>query len=374
MRKVILILILLVTNCKINSNILTQDDTVKVIQAEEVPIIDGLMTDIAWNETFWQSIGQVWIPYGEDFDSSDYYGHYKILWSPETNLLYFLFEVYDDVWVDGFEFKGNNESYNYDIIEIFIDQDHSGGDHIFDDKVAGTNAENAFSYHISIDFPQEDSVNSNFVALDFAGTSWTNSLTMNYASHFPDLTLRKIGDKYCWEFSLKVYNDTYDIENHEASKVSLKSNDIIGLSVAYCDNDDPNEIPKLRDNFFGSVFVTEEHYNDHWMNSDDYGILQLIGKPTSIKNNNHQSKTNFEIYPNPSYGHLKYSIKNEQIGELEIRIFNILGQQVYKFSSQKNNYENSDNINLGFLSSGTYIISAEINNITLNKIFNFFDN
>ena len=118
----------------------------------------------------------------------------------------------------------------------------------------------------------------------------------NYASHFPDLTLRKIGDKYCWEFSLKVYNDTYDIENHEASKVSLKSNDIIGLSVAYCDNDDPNEIPKLRDNFFGSVFVTEEHYNDHWMNSDDYGILQLIGKPTSIKNNNHQSKTNFEIY------------------------------------------------------------------------------
>ncbi len=91
----------------------------------------------------------------------------------------------------------------------------------------------------------------------------------------------------------------------------------------------------MRDNFFGSVFVTEEHYNDHWMNSDDYGILQLIGNPTSVKSSKHQSKTNFEIYPNPSYGNLKYSVKNEQMGELNIRIFNILGQSCINFQVKK---------------------------------------
>ncbi|MBK7105067.1 MAG: T9SS type A sorting domain-containing protein [Ignavibacteriae bacterium] len=371
MKKIIFLIILTISYLCVFAK---QDDTVKVMQSDKVPVIDGISNDIAWNETSWQSIDQVWIPWGDYVDSSDYYGNYKVLWSPEKNLLYFLFEIYDDVWVDGFEFNGSNESYNYDIIEVFIDQDNSGGVHIFDDKVVGTISEDAFSYHISIDFPSEDSVNSNFVALDFDGTGWANNLIINYANHFPELALRKSGDKYCWEFSLKVFDNTYDNESPEASRVILKQNDIIGLSVAYCDNDDPNETPKLRDNFFGSVFVTEENYNNHWMNSDDYGILQLIGNPTSVKSSKHESQTNFEVYPNPSYGNLKYSVKNEQLGELNIRIFNILGQQVYKISRSKNNYENSDNLNLEFLSSGTYIISAEINNITLNRIFNFLEN
>ena len=375
MRKIIFFCILIFTNCNIYSEKLSQDDTVKVLQAKVIPQIDGLINDVAWNEAKWQNIDQVWIPYGAVVDSTDYYGHYKVVWSPESNLLYFLFEIYDDVWVDGFEFKGTNDSYNYDIIEVFIDQDHSGGDHLFDDPVAGTNAENAFTYHIPIDFPPEDSVNSNFMAIDIDGTNWAHSITMNYADHFPEFVLRKNGDKYCWEFSLKVYNDTYDNNNPEASRVNLKSEDIIGLSVAYCDNDSQIEIPKERDNFFGSVFVTADHYNDHWMNSDDYGTLQLVGEPVTTveEHKEEESQTDFEIYPNPSHGHLRYTIKSKRVGELNIRIFDILGQQIYKFSSTKYNYENSNNIYLGFLASGTYIISAEINGLFVNKKFSFFE-
>ncbi len=40
---------------------------------------------------------------------------------------------------------------------------------------------------------------------------------MNYVSHFSDLTLRKIGDKYCWKFSLKVLIILM-IENHKHQK------------------------------------------------------------------------------------------------------------------------------------------------------------
>lgn len=375
MKKTLFLLLLLTGFSYIHGGILTQDDTVKVMQAELVPTVDGQMNDQAWDQASWQSIDQVWIPYGAVVDSSDYYGHYKILWSPETNLLYFLVEIYDDVWVDGFEFSGSNETYNYDIIEVFIDQNKSGGDHLFDGIQGNgveTNAENGFTYHIQIDFPDEGNINSEIIALDLDGTSWFTSTVMDYADHFPEFALRKNGDKYCWEFSLAVYNDSYDHNNPEASRVEVSENDIIGLSVAYCDNDDPNESPKERDNFFGSVAVSEENYNSHWMNSDDYGTLLLVGKPTSVKHEKKQSQSNLRIYPNPTNGNLRYTLTNDHLGSLNIRIFNILGQEVLKYSGVKNSFESSNNLNLDFLASGTYIISAEINGSVMNKKFSYF--
>lgn len=375
MKKLLFLILLVISIHKIYGGILTQDDTVKVMQAELVPTVDGQMNDLAWDRASWQSIDQVWIPYGAVVDSADYYGHYKVLWSPETNLLYFLVEIYDDVWVDGFEFTTSNESYNYDIVEVFIDEDKSGGLHVFDGTASGgwgTNSENAFSYHISLNFPEEGIAASEFIVLDFDGTSWADNFAIDYANHFPEFALRKNGDKYCWEFSLAVYNDAYDHNNPEASRVELVENDIVGLSIAYCDNDNPNELPKERDNFFGSVAVEEENYNDHWMNSDDYGTLMLVGIPTSVQQENKQTKSDLRIYPNPTNGNLRYSLTNNHLGSLNIRIFNILGQEVFKFSSVKNGFENSNNFNLDFLASGTYIISAEINGSFINKKFSYF--
>jgi hypothetical protein len=49
--------------------------------------------------------------------------------------------------------------------------------------------------------------------------------------------------------------------------------------MAYCDNDTPGT---ERDNFFGSVWVPEEEYNDHWMNADGYGSVRLIKEGTSV--------------------------------------------------------------------------------------------
>jgi hypothetical protein len=55
----------------------------------------------------------------------------------------------------------------------------------------------------------------------------------------------------------------------------------MGMSMAYCENDTPGT---ERDNFFGSVWVPEEAYNDHWMNADGFGTVRLTRKRATVNN------------------------------------------------------------------------------------------
>ena len=104
------------------ATITVQDDTVKVIEISELPLIDGIGDDNCWNDCKWQYIDQVWIEYGQTLDSADFSGRYKIAWSPSTNLLYFLVEIVDDVFVDGYVYDSNPSiggGYpDYDIVKL----------------------------------------------------------------------------------------------------------------------------------------------------------------------------------------------------------------------------------------------------------------
>lgn len=380
MTKILLMAILILTTGlnQIFAGVKTQADTVKVQATSSIPFIDGLANDECWNLADWQSIDQVWMPYNVFIDSSDYSGQYKILWSAATNLLYFLVEVHDDVFVDGFVFTNSNESYNYDIIEVFIDQDKSGGLHIFDGTPGGglgTNAENAFSYHIAADLPEKGTVNTNFVALDFDGTNWSTSVTKNYADHFPEFAFRENEGKYYWEFSLKVYDDTYETDKAVTSRVTLQEGDIMGLSLAYCDNDNPDETPKQRDNFFGSVFVEHADSNNHWMNADDYGAIKLVNSITSVGEVHKTREINeINVYPNPAAGQLNYSLQNNQQGDVNLKIYNIIGQKVLEFSTNKRAEILKNSIRVNSLPSGIYFMSFEINNKIFTKRFSVFRN
>jgi hypothetical protein len=264
-----------------------QDDPVLAFEAPTPPLIDGRCEDACWQNTPWQPIAQVWIPYGTTRDSSDFAGHYKVVWSASTNLLYFLVEVTDDMFVDGFIPGKTAEVYNYDIIEVFIDENKSGGLHVFDAKDStsrewGSNAENAFSYHIYARFPKEGEETTEHFAGDIAGTSWSDVRRINYASHIPEFALRRSGTKAVWEFSLIVYNDTYHdtLRNNESARSQLKPGKVMGLSLAYCDNDHPEKEPKVRDKFYGSVWVPAAAYNDHWKNADYFGSVKLVAHPS----------------------------------------------------------------------------------------------
>ena len=265
-----------------NLNFAAQDDTVKVPDVAVIPTIDGQGDDTCWVEADWQNIDEVWIEYGQLIDSSDFTGRYKLVWSSETNLLYFHIEVVDDAFVDGWPDVAG-DYYHFDIIEIFLDPDKSGGLDVFDGTGQtgvdwGTNAENAFSYHINIDLPDNGGISTDKVVNDIAGTNWGDIWNPDFAHHFPEMALIESNGKYYWEFSLKVYGDSYDYNDPEASLMSLQKGDIMGLSLAYCDNDGIEEDPKTRDSFIGSVWVPEEKYNDHWMDADGYGVIELLGK------------------------------------------------------------------------------------------------
>src|SRR4030067_3022855 len=82
-----------------------QDDPVVAPDAAVVPVIDGNGDDACCQDVPWQSIDQVWITYGDTIPPEDYTGQYKVVWSSVENLLYFLVQVTDDVFVDGFGYK-----------------------------------------------------------------------------------------------------------------------------------------------------------------------------------------------------------------------------------------------------------------------------
>ena len=254
------------------------ETTVMAKEAGTAPLIDGDASDECWSEAEWYAIDQTWITWGEDIDSADYFGRFKVSWSEAENLLYFYVEITDDAFVDGYVYP--QEGYpNFDIVEVFLDEDHSGGLHVFDDNPTwGMNSENAFSYHIAVNAPEDGAVNNDFVVCDIDGTNWP-AIIMNYAGHFPALAMKKEGNRYLYEFSLKVFADTYDDADPEASRVTLTEGKEMGMSLAYCDNDTPGT---ERDNFFGSVWVPEDEYNDHWMNADGYGSVRLIKAGTSM--------------------------------------------------------------------------------------------
>jgi hypothetical protein len=262
-----------------------QDEVVEAYETKTPPVINGIADDACWNEAKWQAIDQVWIPWGEKVDSSDFYGRYKISWSAEQNLLYFLFEVTDDVVSDKFVMDQTAAVYNFDMIEVFIDENKSGGYHVFDGKAndeasMGTNAENAFVYHIFAKSPKPGEMGSAFYALDMYGTGWDHKTDVSYDWHFPEFKYRHEGHVTTYEFSLKVFDDTYSLTNETNSRVKLTEGKVMGMTLAANDDDQPEIDPKLtvRDNMIGSVAVKKEAYNDHWKNANDFGTVKLVSK------------------------------------------------------------------------------------------------
>jgi hypothetical protein len=264
-----------------------QDEVVEAKEVANPPVIDSKADDACWTEAKWQAIDQVWIPWGAPLDASDFTGKYKVAWSSEQNLLYFLVEITDDVVSDGY-IKGKTAPiYNFDMIEVFIDEDKSGGYHVFDGKAnnedqLGTNAENAFAYHIFAKIPESGQSGNSYGVEDIAGTSWATNTNPDYSNHFPEFITRHEGNVTTYEFSLIVYNDTYSPTNIDGSRATLKKDKIMGLTLAANDDDQPEIDPTetVRDNMIGSVAVTEAAYNNHWKIADDFGTVKLVSDRT----------------------------------------------------------------------------------------------
>lgn len=206
------------------------------------PVVDGAKTDAAWEQAAWHKINERWL--GPEHTPEDFSGRYKVVWT--KNKLYLLVEIVDDILYDSHR-DPLTQYWDDDCLEIFLDEDHSGGNHQFN--------HNAFAYHLSLD--------NQAIDIDTARNA------RNYSEHV-ESRWRQHGDTVIWEVAIDVYTDQY-VDGSDNSPVALQSGKILGLMLAYCDNDGS----ELRENFIGSESVTSGPTDRGWIDAGLFGTLTL---------------------------------------------------------------------------------------------------
>ena len=207
------------------------------------PRIDGIADDPAWATAEWQEIGHRWL--GPEYAPDDFQGRFKVVWTPER--LYILGEFVDDILFDSHR-DPLVQYWDDDCLEIFLDEDHSGGDHQYN--------HNAFAYHLSLDNR----------AIDIG----TDRQARDY-SHHVESRWRQEGDRIVWEVAIDVYSDAYRDGADDNVPVPLHAGKVMGLMVAYCDNDGS----EIRENFIGSESVPVGPKDRGWIDAGLFGTLTL---------------------------------------------------------------------------------------------------
>ena len=228
-------------------------------QYAETYTIDGVGDEPFWAECEWYNIEYVWIPYGTAMSIGDFTGRVKFAWT-DAKLLVFA-EIEDDSLSDTHPDPQNNY-WNDDCFEVFLDEDYSGGWH--------QTSYNAFAYHCSIN--EEDVIDSGD---DDASNVYVND-HIDYDLDTVDNT------HYIWELAITIYDDSFNESNASNTTVTLTGGKEMGIAVAYCDNDGGTE----RENFIGLIDVDAVHYNSAWQDASVFGKLSLVGPGMGIEENN----------------------------------------------------------------------------------------
>jgi hypothetical protein len=212
-------------------------------RAAMAPSVDGIADDVAWSEAAWRHIDQRWL--GPEYTAEDFSGRYKVVWTEDR--IYLLGEFVDDILFDSHR-DPLVQYWDDDCLEIFLDEDHSGGDHQFN--------HNAFAYHLSLDNRSID--------------IGTDEKPHDY-SHHVESRWRQDGNRIVWEVAIAVYTDAYVDGSGDNRPVALSANKVMGLMVAYCDNDGS----ELRENFIGSETVPTGPKDRGWIDAGLFGTLIL---------------------------------------------------------------------------------------------------
>jgi hypothetical protein len=195
---------------------------------------------------------------GEYPSPEDFSGRFTLRWDNE--FLYLLAEIQDDVLIDTHPDPKQNY-WDDDCLEIFIDEDKSGGDHLFND--------NAFAYHIALDNqvvdigPNHSDGSTNFRILnEHVKSAWKRNESMPF--------------QITWELAIRIYDDSYD-DALSNKPVKLREGKTLGFMVAYCDNDGSPE----REHFLGShkVEPVDGDKNLGYKNASVFDELVLKKQP-----------------------------------------------------------------------------------------------
>lgn len=211
------------------------------------PVVDGVAGDPAWSTAPWRGIDQLWL--GPEPPAADFHARFKVVWTPER--IYVLVELVDDILFDSHR-DPLVQYWDDDSLEIFIDEDFSGGDHQY--------THNAFAYHVSIDNR----------AIDIG----TGKQPLDFSEHVESRWQQR-ADGIVWELAIGVYPDRYQDGSAGNTPVPLAAGKVIGLMLAYCDNDGS----EFRENFIGSESVPFGKKDRGWIDADLFGKLVLDAPP-----------------------------------------------------------------------------------------------
>lgn len=215
--------------------------------AAVVPRIDGVADEAAWATAPWRELSHRWL--GPEYSPSDFQGRFKVVWTPER--IYLMVELVDDVLFDSHR-DPLVQYWDDDCLEIFIDEDFSGGDHQYN--------HNAFAYHVALDNQ----------AIDIG----TNRQPRNYSDHVESRWQQR-GNTIVWEVAIDVHTDRYDDASPANQPVRLSAGKAIGFMLAYCDNDGS----EFRENFVGSESVPFGKKDRGWIDAGLFGKLLLEPSP-----------------------------------------------------------------------------------------------
>lgn len=193
--------------------------------------INGIADEASWGLAKWQPINQLIL--GSNLKKDDFSGRFKILWDEKQ--LYILAEITDDILFDQYA----NPLHRYwddDCLEIFIDEDASGGNHQFNF--------NAFAYHVALDNQVVDIGEKNVDGSD-------NFVLLN--DHISSVWRREQGKPHnvIWEVAIRVFDGNFSTQQQNPLPVKLSIGKTLGFMLAYCDNDGSSE----REHFIGSTNI-----------------------------------------------------------------------------------------------------------------------
>ena len=212
--------------------------------AGSAPHVDGIVDDHLWQRAPWQAIDSLWL--GPEYSAEDFAGRFKVVWTPER--IFILVQIVDDVLIDQYR-DPLSQYWDDDTLEIFVDEDYSGGEH--------RSNHNAFAYHFSLDNR----------AIDIG----TDGKPRDYTHHVQS-AWKQYADGIIWEVAIDIYSDDYVDGSNQNQPVTLVPGKVLGLMVAYCDNDGS----KLRENFVGSEVVLSGPKDRGYIDAGLFGSLTLV--------------------------------------------------------------------------------------------------
>ena len=101
------------------------------------------------------------------------------------------------------------------------------------------------------------------IGTDKQAHSYSHHVTSRWQQH---------SNNVVWEVALDIYADSYVDGADNNSPTMLAAGKIIGLMLAYCDNDGS----ELRENFIGSENVPSGPKDRGWIDAGLFGALLLV--------------------------------------------------------------------------------------------------